>query len=292
MARPFHIVDVFAERPYAGNPLAVVLNADGLTDRDMQLIAAEINFSETAFVAAGEQGGAYRVRFFTPAREIAFVGHPILGAASVIRTHVAHDRPRDIVLSTDAGSITVRFERDGEAETAWFLAPPVAAGAELASERIAAALGLAIDDLDGAAPAKQYSAGASAVVVQVRTLDALRRARLDLVRYAPCLAKGFPPLVYVFSRETRDACNHLSARFFFEAHGVREDPATGNGAAFAGAHLLDFRLLGDGDLAVSIEQGHELGRPSLIKLRARNIPEGREISVGGSVIPILEGRLS
>ena len=91
----------------------------------------------------------------------------------------------------------------------------------------------------------------------------------NLQAYAPLAAQGFPPLVYLFSRETHDPHNDLCARFFFEAHGVREDPATGNAAAFLGAYLLQHRVLSDGDVSLRIEQGHQVRRPSLVLLRAR-----------------------
>jgi trans-2,3-dihydro-3-hydroxyanthranilate isomerase len=108
----------------------------------------------------------------------------------------------------------------------------------------------------------------------------------------PCnAARGYPPLVYLFCRETRHAANTFSARFFFEAHGVREDPATGNGAAFLGAYLLAHRLVPDAGFCARIEQGYELGRPSLVRLRGR-MDEGRvEVSVGGSVLPTVRGEL-
>ncbi|MDM0111466.1 PhzF family phenazine biosynthesis protein [Variovorax sp. J22R133] len=103
--------------------------------------------------------------------------------------------------------------------------------------------------------------------------------------------RGIPPLVYLFCRETHDAANDFCARFFFEAHGVREDPATGNGAAFFGAYLLEHRLLPHAGFSVRIEQGHEVGRPSLIMLRARTVDGRPEISVGGSVVPMVRGEL-
>ena len=124
-----------------------------------------------------------------------------------------------------------------------------------------------------------------------RSLDALRRSRLDLETFAPLAAEGFPPLVYLFCRQTYDSANDLCARFFFDAHGVREDPATGNGAAFLGAYLLEHRLFPDSDLDLRIEQGYEIRRPSLVMLRARMVGSSREVSVGGRIIPTVQGEL-
>ncbi len=291
MLGTLHIVDVFAERRYAGNPLAVVTRADGLSSEQMQAIAAEINYSETTFVGAtANADGSHPVRMFTPAREIAFAGHPILGTAWVIR----HESPRpmaSVTLDLKVGAVPVAFETAGDRETCWFTAPKVTLGPTCDREPIAAALGLSPEDIDPAGPVQQCGAGTSAMVVPLRSLAALRRCTLDLGVYQALAAQGFPPLVYAFCRETRDPRNQLSARFFFEAHGVREDPATGNGAAFLGAYLLRHGLLGTGDLSLRIEQGHEVRRPSLVQLRARRADDGPSIEVGGGVVPTARGEL-
>jgi trans-2,3-dihydro-3-hydroxyanthranilate isomerase len=294
MTHRFYIVDVFAERPYSGNQLAVVVGEGILPDETMQQIAAETNYSETTFVTPEpEPDGGYRVRIFTPAREIAFAGHPILGTAWVIRHHVLPGASGPVRLNLALGQVPVTFELSAEGkEVAWFLAPPVALGKTCAPERIAAALGVSPQDIDAGHPVQQFSAGTSAMIVPLRSLDALRRSRLDLDAYAALAAEGFPSLVYLFCRQTRDPRNDLSARFFFEAHGVREDPATGNGAAFLGAYLLEHRFFPESDISVRIEQGHEVRRPSLVMLRARAVAGSREVSVGGYVIPTVRGELA
>jgi trans-2,3-dihydro-3-hydroxyanthranilate isomerase len=293
MVHRIYIVDVFAEQPYAGNQLAVVLGADDLSDETMQRIAAETNFSETTFVAsAPEQDGGYRVRIFTPAREIAFAGHPILGTAWVIRHHASPQTSAPVLLDLAVGQVPVTFEFSAEgSEVTWFVAPPMLLGATCARERIAVALGVSPEDIEGKAPVQQVSAGTSAMIVPVRNRDALRRSRLDLKAFAPLAGEGFPPLVYLFCSETHHPGNDLCARFFFEAHGVREDPATGSGAAFLGGYLLEHRFFPGSDLSLRIEQGYEVGRPSLVRLRARTVGGSREVSVGGSVIPTVQGEL-
>jgi len=272
--------------------MAVVTHADGLADDDMQAIAAEMNFSETTFVGSvANSDGSHRVRIFTPAREIAFAGHPILGTAWVIRKE-AKSAIASVVLDLKVGPVPVTFERDAsDQEACWFAAPPVTLGPTCAPEPIAAALGLAPSDIDPAGPVRQCGAGTSAMIVPLRSLSALRKCSLDLGIYEALAAQGFPPLVYVFCRETRDPRNDLSARFFFEAHGVREDPATGNGAAFLGAYLMHHRLLGNDDLSLRIEQGHEVRRPSLVRLRARVADNAPQVSVGGGVVPTVHGEL-
>lgn len=293
MAWPFYLVDVFAERPYAGNQLAVVVSADELSDQTMQQIAAETNYSETTFVRpTPEHDAVYRVRIFTPAREIAFAGHPILGTAWVVRHYLAPQIPERLRLSLAVGEIPITFDSaTGRGEVVWFSAPPVSIGATCGRQQIATALGISADDVDAQGPVQQFSATTSAIIVPLRSLEALQRCRLDLDRFAPLADQGFPPLVYAFCCETRQAENDLSARFFFEAHGVREDPATGNGAAFLGTYLLEHRFFPGSEFSLRIEQGHEIRRPSLVMLRARRVRESTEVSVGGHVILTIHGEL-
>jgi trans-2,3-dihydro-3-hydroxyanthranilate isomerase len=293
MTRPLHIVDVFAERPYAGNQLAVVLDADGLPEEAMRSIAAEMNYSETAFVTSTPEGdGAFRVRLFTPAREIDFAGHPLLGCGWVIQHYVLPSASGHVCLRIAAGDIDVSFDSSVEdRDVAWFRAPAVSLGQTCPPARIAKAIGVSAEDIATATPVQVLSAGTSAMIVPLRSQRALRQSRLDLEAFAPLAGEGFPPLLYLYCHETHDALNDICARFFFEAHGVREDPATGNGAAFLGAYLLEHRVFPPADLNLRIEQGFEIRRPSLVLLRARMVGGDREVNVGGRVIPIVRGEL-
>jgi len=292
MTLRFYMVDVFTERSYSGNQLPVVVGAEALSDETMQQIAAEMNFSETTFVTeVPEDNGGYRVRIFTPAREIAFTGHPILGTAWVIRHYLAPE-PGQVWLNLTVGQVPVTFKSstDGK-EVVWFLAPPMSLGMMSPREPVAAALGLSPEDIDTNSPIQVISAGTSAMVVPLCSLDAIRRSRLNLDAFATLAAEGYPPLTYLFCRQTHQPENDLCVRFFFEAHGVREDPATGNGAAFLGAYLLEHQVFPGADLSLRIEQGHEIRRPSLIMLHAKMFNGAHEVSVGGYVIPTVQGEL-
>jgi trans-2,3-dihydro-3-hydroxyanthranilate isomerase len=298
MANGLHLVDVFAERRHAGNQLAVVVDSGDLASETMLDIAAEMNFSETTFVRPEpEHDGGYRVRIFTPAAELPFAGHPTLGTAWVVRHHLAPALPGTVRLNLGIGAVPVAFEPADEGpEIAWLTAPPVVLGRRCEREQAAAALGLEPEDLDERAPVQELSAGISAVIVPVRNADALHRSRLDLERFAPLARAGCRPFVYVFCGEPRDSANQLAARFFFDANGVREDPATGSATALLGAYLLEHRThVGSGDgmspLSLRIEQGIEIRRPSLLRLRARRQHGERVIEVGGGVIPVASGHL-
>jgi trans-2,3-dihydro-3-hydroxyanthranilate isomerase len=288
-----YLVDVFARQRYSGNPLAVIASTEQLPAASMQQIAAEMNFSETTFVAtAADADGGYAVRIFTPVREIAFTGHPILGTAWVIRHYLLQKSVDRVLLNIGLGQIPVDFEHDhADDEQCWFTAPPMSLDAIVEPGSIAPALGLLIEDIDPHTPVQVVSAGTAAIIVPLRDLDALQRGRLDLATFTPLAESGLPPLVYLYCRQARHPDNNLSARFFFEAREVREDPATGNGAAFLGAYLMHHDRPDGEDLRLRIEQGHELGRPSLVQVHAHRRDAHDEVRVGGRVIATVAGDL-
>ena len=296
----FTIVDVFAEKPFGGNPLAVVFGAEQLAADTMLQVAGEMNFSETAFVSSiREPDGAFPVRFFTPSHEVSFVGHPILGTAWVINKRFEPELGGLVRLKLGVGAIEVRFDSaKADGQFGWFLAPPIKLEGNCPRERIAPALGIDADDIDPLSPVQCLGSGTSALVVPIQNLETLKRCRLDLAAFAALAEEGFPPLVYLFCRETRNSVNDLSARFFFDSNGAREDPATGNGAAFLGDYLLRHNYFPaplflenyfQAPLFLRIEQGHEMGRPSLVLLRAKMIGGEPKIHVGGKVIPVVQG---
>ena len=293
----FHVVDVFAEAPREGNPLAIVLGARDLATEAMQSIAREFGFSETTFVvsepSAAEAG--VRVRIFTPSEELPFAGHPTLGTAFVIRERLAPGRPAAVALELGVGRVPVRFEPEeaGAAggEIAWLDAPAVELGRRVDSSRIAPVLGLAAADFDPELPVQHVSAGVDFVFAPLRSLAALRRARLDLDAFAPLAREGLPAKLYFFCRETLAPENDLHVRFLFSSPSVREDPATGSAAACLGAYLLAHRPPRGCELALRLEQGHGIGRPSLLRLRAAASGGRTRVSVGGRVIEVARGEL-
>jgi trans-2,3-dihydro-3-hydroxyanthranilate isomerase len=292
MADRLYIVDVFAEQPFAGNQLAVIICKEFPASEIMQKIAAETNYSETTFVLEDpETEGGYRMRIFTPAREIEFTGHPLLGTAWVIREYLA-GAMQEIQLNTPVGVVPVSFGTDDRGrEVVWFQAPGMTMGEVAPLQPVANALGLAAEDIDPRMPLQVIAAGTAAIMVPVRGLDAIRRSMLNLDAFATLAAQGFPPLLYLISQETHDDENDLCVRFFFEAHGVREDPATGNGAAFLGRYLLEHKAYKDDAVSLRIEQGHEVRRPSLILLQAGMKNGQPDVRVGGYVVPTVSGTL-
>jgi trans-2,3-dihydro-3-hydroxyanthranilate isomerase len=292
MPHAFHIVDVFAESRYAGNTLAVVRDAADLDAAAMQRIAREFGFSETTFLVSDPRDPAgVRARIFTPSFELPFAGHPTLGTAWVIREHLAPGRPAEVSLELGVGRVPVGFEpAPGGGELAWLSAPPVALGARIGADVLAPLLGLARDDLDPALPAQLASAGPSFAIVPLRRREALARVRVDPLRYLAFAEGGAATGIYLFAREAEDPANQVRARMFFESAGLREDPATGSATACFGAYLLAHRVYGAA-LRVRIEQGVEMGRPSLLHLDAREQGGAAQIRVGGRVIESARGEL-
>jgi trans-2,3-dihydro-3-hydroxyanthranilate isomerase len=286
----FHIVDVFAESLYAGNTLAVVRDAADLDSATMQAIAREFGFSETTFVVSDVRdaaGDGVRVRIFTPSFEMPFAGHPTIGTAWVIREHLLAQRPAEIVLALGVGRVPVAYEADASGELGWLTAPPVTLGAQVPADEIAPIVGLAPSDLDPALPVQRVAAGPKFTIVPVRSREALARARLNLDAFA---ADESSTGLYCFVREAADPANQIRARMFFEAAGAREDPATGSATACFGAYLLAHGVYGK-SLALRIEQGFEMGRPSLLHLDARTQGGAARIRVGGRVIESARGEL-
>ena len=267
------IVDVFAERPLAGNQLAVVRSCGHLSTEAMQAIALEMNFSETTFVIA-ERDGEADVRIFTPAQELPFAGHPTLGTAWVL------GRERgDYSLCLEAGRVPVRFGDDG---IAWLTSPAVELGAVLDLPEAAALVGVRPGHIDTFLPPRFASAGGLGFVfIGLRDGEMLRAARVDPEVHGRAIgtrAMG----VFLYCPGAPGADSDFNARMFFQADGWREDPATGSAnAAFAG--LL--RSAGRTGRAI-VAQGVEMGRPSRLYLDI-----GEAIRVGGRVQPVMTGTL-
>ncbi len=277
----FHIVDVFTERRYAGNQLAVVESRGELPDAEMQRIAAEMDYSETTFIESFDASGGYDVRIFTPAEEIPFAGHPTLGTAAVLRERTGDS---EIDLDLPVGTIPVRTERDGERETLWMTQQQPEFGERIAREPVAAALSLSPDDLSAEHPVQIVSTGLPTIIVPLDGRSALERASIDRSAYDALVESRNAKNVFVFCDEPRNEENDLAARMFAPYHGVPEDPATGSANGCLAGYLVEQEA---DSVALRVEQGYEMGRPSLLHLRA----DEDSIEVGGSVVRVATGEL-
>lgn len=285
----FHVYDVFTDRPFSGNPLAVVTGADDLSAAQMQVIARQFNLSETIFVMAPrDPANTARVRIFFPTAEIPFAGHPTIGCA----LHLADGRDGQILLEEEAGLVPVKI-RGGQAE---FIAPrlPVPHGGAVGAEGLDAGLIARALDLadaaigfDGHRPAA-WQGGPAFLFVPVADLAALAAARPIEPYWSGAMAQAQVDSAYLYTGEG----DGYRARMFSPTAGIPEDPATGSASAILAAQLLASGALADGENRINLRQGVEMGRPSRIGLSAI-VERGqlREARISGTAVPVAEGRI-
>jgi trans-2,3-dihydro-3-hydroxyanthranilate isomerase len=282
----FYIVDVFAEEKYAGNQLAVIRGIDGLTNGEMQKIAAEMNYSETTFILSDEKhDGGYDVRIFTPKEEVPFAGHPTLGTAYVIAREIEAEPIERITLNLKAGRIPVSL-----ADVCWMRQPSPTFGSVFTSGRLSRVLGLEDVDLDARFPIQEVSTGLPCIVTPLKNLEALKRCQVGISAYYALISDTQAKAILVFSPEPYDKAN-LSARFFADYYGVPEDPATGSANGCLAAYLVEHCYFDMDFIDVRVEQGYEIRRPSLLYLRAEKREGEISVSVGGKVQMVARGEL-
>ncbi len=296
MRRRFATLDVFTERRFAGNPLAVVLDAQGLDAAVMQAVAREFNFPETVFVLpAREPAHRAALRIFTPAAELPFAGHPTVGSA-VLLARLDGGGARELVVEEGIGPVRCRAAMvDSDRGRAAFDLPqlPSQSGPAPATDAIAPALGLEPGDIGWRdfVPAR-WSAGLPQCFVPIRSLAAIGRARPDPGRFDQTFAISGRAVAYLYCGEVSEAGHDFHARMFAPGLGVPEDPATGSAAAaFAGLLATQGGYPG-GDHTVTIEQGYEMGRPSLMEL-SFTMRNGAlaAAAVGGGAVVVTEGTI-
>lgn len=290
----FYIVDVFAERKYAGNQLAVFRDGAAFSSEEMQQLAAEMNYSETTFILSdAERNGGYDVRIFTPKREIPFAGHPTLGTAWIIQREIIGAPVDRVVLNLDVGQVPVTFGDGGrDPEILWMMQIEPVFGEVYAAEQLAAILQIAGSDFDERFPIQSVSTGLPFVLVPLKSLDAVRRARIARDAYNAFIHDREEKAILVFALETYSPENQINARMFADAYGVPEDPATGSANGCLAAWLVEHRYFGGEAIDVCVEQGYEIGRPSRLYLNGHRTETGMEIHVGGKVIPVAQGTLA
>jgi trans-2,3-dihydro-3-hydroxyanthranilate isomerase len=294
MRRRFITLDVFTRSRFSGNPLALVLDAQGLETAAMQTIAREFSHPETVFVLP-PVNAAHKasLRIFTPAAELPFAGHPTVGAAVGLARLAGGAAAQSFVLEEKIGPVScIAQAHDADSGRAEFQLPrlPADVGNVPDVRAMARALGLAESDIGGDYPPARWSAGVAYTFVPVRSLTAVARARPDPATFEIVFGIGGPAMVYVMCTETAEPNRHLHARMFAPGNGIPEDPATGSAvAAFAGLHAMH-RRPADGEHRLAIEQGYEMGRPSLMNLTLTMVRGAlTAASIGGDAIVVTEG---
>lgn len=295
----FVTVDVFTDRRFGGNPLAVLTDAEGLSDLEMQAVAAEFNLSETTFVLPPrDPRNTARVRIFNRRSEMPFAGHPNVGTGWVL-AGLGRDRDGLLRFEELAGLVDVEVRRTpGSAalQDVTIAAPqPLSLGSTMSATQLAACVGIAPDDVVADRhPPIVASVGNSFVIAELRP-DALTRAAPDVARIAAAAA-ALPELgprrlpLYLYTR-TADGAGvaRVRARMFSPLSGTREDAATGSAAAPLAALLLS--LDERREMRCEIVQGVEMGRRSVLHCTARRAADGLRATVGGACVPVLSGEL-
>jgi trans-2,3-dihydro-3-hydroxyanthranilate isomerase len=295
MQRRYITVDVFTDRAFGGNPLAVVLDAGGLTTAQMQAIASEFNYSETTFVLP-PQDGAHdaQVRIFTVNREIPFAGHPNVGTAFVLAT-LAAKPPARLLFEEKAGLVPVAILQDGGSVVGAELTAPerLSKLSQVSAEQVAACISLSPADIrTDRHPPKIVWVGLPFLMAEVASREALRRARPDAAAFARIFPRDGSDAIYFYTRDVpaAETCD-LQARMFHPgASGLSEDPATGSATVATAALLADLSSEKDGELKLRVGQGVDMGRPSLLLTRV--VKQGNAIAsahVGGRCVQMMEG---
>lgn len=275
MEVPFRLVDVFTTRPFAGNQLCVVPDPRGLDHHAMLELTREIGFSETTFVTEAD-GDRYTMRIFCPDRELPFAGHPTLGTAFVMVSEGRVSSPA--TQTVPAGEIPV--EVDVATGMAWMTQLPPDFGPEFEDrELLARAAGVRMGDLHPDLPAQTVSTGLPPLIVPLRDLETLRRARIDQPFVAEACEGSGADELYLFALGPGE---DVTARFFGATIGIVEDPATGSAAGPLGAYLAEHRLAGMPG-SVLIHQGAQVGRPSELHVEVELDGGSWRIRVGGGV---------
>lgn len=299
MAYRFYTADVFTDRIFGGNQLAVLPDARGLSGEQMQRVAGEFNLAETSFVLPPETAdGTRKLRIFTPAREMPFAGHPTVGTAHVLAAIGEIELTgnlTEIVFEEGVGPIPVTIaSRDGMPTSATLSAAqmPETRPAPANAAEIADMLSLDPSDIRSDMPIAAVSCGVPFLYVPLAGLDAAARARVKVDRMEALMGESWAQAVYVVCLQAVLTQAKIHARMFAPAFGIAEDPATGAAATALAGYLAPLEQPDRANLHWVIEQGVEMGRPSIIDVRAKQ-QDGKvtEIRVGGSSVLVSNGEI-
>ncbi|UCE41616.1 MAG: PhzF family phenazine biosynthesis protein [Candidatus Aminicenantes bacterium] len=291
MGYEFYIVDVFAEEKYAGNQLGVFRKAEDLADAKMQRIAKEMNYSETTFILTDrEKDGGFDVRIFTPEEELPFAGHPTLGTAFVIQQEILQRPIEKVALNLKVGQIPVTFGyKEDRPDVLWMKQKPPVFGQEVDKGELARSLNLEESYIDDKFPIQEVSTGISFLIVPLKSLANLRKAKVDFPKFMQSVENIDAKAPLLFCPEAREDQNDLSVRVFVDYYGIPEDPATGSANGCLAGYLTKHRYFDQNRVDVRVEQGHEIGRPSLLYLKAEEKADDIDVHVGGKAIMVAKG---
>ena len=289
------LVDVFTTTQLEGNPLAVFPFADGLSDREMQRIAGELNLSETVFLLRPSTSEAIaKARIFTPQRELPFAGHPTVGSAYVLSASQSLAEP--FAIEENVGLVPIDIDTDETGNRVfWLTTPPIKFFEAVDPAFAARLLNLSTGDIAGGVPPQFISAGSPLLCICLNSVDAVDRAALQHEHLNEALGSVNSVATFIFSRKEPDSSSNFDvySRMFAPQTGIREDPATGGATGPLAAYMQKYGLLpARRNVQFTSEQGTKMGRRSLLRVRIEMRNGEPIIKVGGSAVTVANGTFS
>lgn len=282
----FYTTDVFALSKYAGNQLATFIDCDHLSDKEMQFMAAEINFSETTFIISDKEvNGGYDVRIFTPKAEIDFAGHPTIGTAYIINKLYKNSKATSVKLNLKVGQIPVEINED----IYWMTQKQPEFGSAIDKNLMAEVLSLKEDELISEFPCMGVSTGLPFTIVPVKSLDSLSRIGINMHKYNDFCQLTNAKGILVFTPEGHSGNLDISSRVFVPWLGVPEDPATGSATGCLASYLLKYNFYSKSEIKLTVGQGYEMGRPSELYIDASLVDDNYLIKIGGKIFSVAQG---
>ena len=290
----YFICDVFTTNRFGGNPLAVLPDASGLSEKQMQLIAREFKFSECSFIFPSEKGNTRKVRIFTPSKEVPFAGHPNIGAAFVLATIGEIEKffkTAEIVFEEKAGLVPINLHKlDNGALWCELQAPEkFSLGKTVSVEIFASAISLATSKIiTDTHPPQVVSVGLPFLIAELKDQFALEEACVNLDGFLKIASQDIEPYVHIYIQSGDEF--DIRARMFAPFEGVTEDPATGSANCALGGLLSHYNDVSSGNFEWLIAQGIEMGRPSILRARAqKNDGEVTCTYISGRCVMVSEG---
>lgn len=289
----FYIIDVFAEKKYGGNKLAVIRADENLTTEEMQNTAFEFNFSETTFIISEDNNKyIYDVRIFTPLEEVPFAGHPTLGTASVIQQEILKKQVDKISLKLKAGIIPVELVyKNNKLDILWMKQLEPKFGEIYSKDIIADMLNINKNEINDNFPIQAVSTGLPGIIVPLKKLDSVKKIRTNKKLYFDFIKDKEAKSIFVFAPETYSKKNDINVRDFADYYGIPEDPATGSINGCLAGYLVKHSFYGKDNIDIKVEQGYEINRPSILYLKSYIDKGIINVHVGGKTIKIAEGIL-
>jgi trans-2,3-dihydro-3-hydroxyanthranilate isomerase len=294
----FYVVDVFTDKKFEGNQLAVFPFSEGISDADMQKIAKEFNYSETTFVTSTGEKNTRNVRIFTPESEVDFAGHPNIGTAMLLATigEFSDEKQIDVIFNEKVGPIPLKinFENSKPQNAELSVAKlPEGKDETISLEQIAKIISLNVSDLVPTEKPLSFSCGLPFLFVHITTLEKLKQANLNRDSWDNYLSQSWAPQLYLFTKETELPNSNFHARMFAPALGISEDPATGSAAAALAGYVSEHLEKNDGTFVYVIEQGFEINRPSIMEMTfTQNNQKIESVKIKGNAVVFSQGKIS